>query len=239
MDLYPAIDLRGGQVVRLAQGEATRETVYGHDPVAQAEEFVVAGARWLHIVDLNRAFGDGDNDSAIAEIARRFGDRLRLQLGGGIRDVARAEAVVQLGVSRVVIGTAAVDQPALVDAVVRALGGDRVAVGIDARDGRVAVRGWVETSAVRATELAARVAAQGVQTVIHTDIARDGMLSGPNFDEALALQAKGPRVIVSGGVASVADLRAVASAGLAGAITGRAIYEGRFTLSEALAALAS
>lgn len=239
MDLYPAIDLRGGQVVRLAQGEATRETVYGHDPVAQAEEFVVAGARWLHIVDLNRAFGDGDNDSAIAEIARRFGDRLRLQLGGGIRDVARAEAVVQLGVSRVVIGTAAVDQPALVDAVVRALGGDRVAVGIDARDGRVAVRGWVETSAVRATELAARVAAQGVQTVIHTDIARDGMLSGPNFDEALALQAKGPRVIVSGGVASVADLRAVASAGLAGAITGRAIYEGRFTLTEALAALAS
>lgn len=239
MDLYPAIDLRGGQVVRLAQGEATRETVYGHDPVAQAEEFVVAGARWLHIVDLNRAFGDGDNDSAIAEIARRFGDRLQLQLGGGIRDVARAEAVVQLGVSRVVIGTAAVDQPALVDAVVRALGGDRVAVGIDARDGRVAVRGWVETSAVRATELAARVAAQGVQTVIHTDIARDGMLSGPNFDEALALQAKGPRVIVSGGVASVADLRAVASAGLAGAITGRAIYEGRFTLTEALAALAS
>ncbi|MEI2721158.1 MAG: 1-(5-phosphoribosyl)-5-[(5-phosphoribosylamino)methylideneamino]imidazole-4-carboxamide isomerase [Gemmatimonadales bacterium] len=239
MDLYPAIDLRGGQVVRLAQGEATRETVYGHDPVAQAEEFVVAGARWLHIVDLNRAFGDGDNDSAIAEIARRFGDRLRLQLGGGIRDVARAEAVVQLGVSRVVIGTAAVDQPALVDAVVRALGGDRVAVGIDARDGRVAVRGWVETSAVRATELAARVAAQGVQTVIHTDIARDGMLSGPNLDEALALQAKGPRVIVSGGVASVADLRAVASAGLAGAITGRAIYEGRFTLTEALAALAS
>lgn len=239
MDLYPAIDLRGGQVVRLAQGEATRETVYGHDPVAQAEEFVVAGARWLHIVDLNRAFGDGDNDSAIAEIARRFGDRLQLQLGGGIRDVARAEAVVQLGVSRVVIGTAAVDQPALVDAVVRALGGDRVAVGIDARDGRVAVRGWVETSAVRATELAARVAAQGVQTVIHTDIARDGMLSGPNLDEALALQAKGPRVIVSGGVASVADLRAVASAGLAGAITGRAIYEGRFTLTEALAALAS
>jgi len=239
MDLYPAIDLRGGQVVRLAQGEATRETVYGHDPVAQAEEFVVAGARWLHIVDLNRAFGDGDNDTAIAEIARRFGDRLQLQLGGGIRDVARAEAVVQLGVSRVVIGTAAVDQPALVDAVVRALGGDRVAVGIDARDGRVAVRGWVETSAVRATELAARVAAQGVQTVIHTDIARDGMLSGPNFDEALALQAKGPRVIVSGGVASVADLRAVASAGLAGAITGRAIYEGRFTLTEALAALAS
>lgn len=239
MDLYPAIDLRGGQVVRLAQGEATRETVYGHDPVAQAEEFVVAGARWLHIVDLNRAFGDGDNDTAIAEIARRFGDRLQLQLGGGIRDVARAEAVVQLGVSRVVIGTAAVDQPALVDAVVRALGGDRVAVGIDARDGRVAVRGWVETSAVRATELAARVAAQGVQTVIHTDIARDGMLSGPNLDEALALQAKGPRVIVSGGVASVADLRAVASAGLAGAITGRAIYEGRFTLTEALAALAS
>ena len=114
-----------------------------------------------------------------------------------------------------------------------------MAVGIDARDGRVAVRGWVETSAVRATELAARVAAQGVQTVIHTDIARDGMLSGPNFDEALALQAKGPRVIVSGGVASVADLRAVASAGLAGAITGRAIYEGRFTLTEALAALAS
>ena len=239
MDLYPAIDLRGGQVVRLAQGEAARETVYGHDPVAQAEQFVLAGARWLHIVDLNRAFGDGDNDTAIAEIVRRFGDRLQVQLGGGIREVARAEAVVQLGVSRVVIGTAAVDQPALVDAVVRAIGGDRVAVGIDARDGRVAVRGWVETSAVRATELAARVAGQGVHTVIHTDIARDGMLSGPNLDEALALQTKGPRVIVSGGVASIADLQAIARAGLAGAITGRAIYEGRFTLAEALAALAS
>jgi phosphoribosylformimino-5-aminoimidazole carboxamide ribotide isomerase len=239
MDLYPAIDLRGGHVVRLAQGEAARETVYGHDPVAQAEAFVLAGARWLHIVDLNRAFGDGDNDAAIAEIARRFGDRLQLQLGGGIREVARAEAVMQLGVSRVVIGTAAVDQPALVDAVVRAIGGDRVAVGIDARDGRVAVRGWVETSAVRATELAERVAGQGVQTVIHTDIARDGMLSGPNLDEALAVQAKGPRVIVSGGVSSITDLQAVASTGLAGAITGRAIYEGRFTLVEALAALAS
>jgi phosphoribosylformimino-5-aminoimidazole carboxamide ribotide isomerase len=239
MDLYPAIDLRGGQVVRLAQGEAARETVYGHDPVAQAELFVAAGARWLHIVDLNRAFGDGDNDVAIAEIVRRFGDRLQVQLGGGIRDVARAEAVVQLGVARVVIGTAAVDQPALVEAVVRALGGDRVAVGIDARDGRVAVRGWVETSAVRATELAARVAGQGVETVIHTDIARDGMLSGPNVVEALALQAQGPRVIVSGGVASLADLRTVAAAGLAGAITGRAIYEGRFALTEALAAMAS
>jgi phosphoribosylformimino-5-aminoimidazole carboxamide ribotide isomerase len=238
MDLYPAIDLRGGQVVRLAQGEAARATIYHDDPVAQAEQFVEAGARWLHVVDLNRAFGDGDNDAAIAEIARRFGDRLQVQLGGGIRDVARAQAVVQLGVSRVVIGTAAIDQPALVDAIVQALGGDRVAVGIDARDGRVAVRGWVETSAVRAVELAARVAGQGVETVIHTDIARDGMLSGPNIEESLAVQAKGPRVIVSGGIATIDDLRAVAAAGLAGAITGRALYESRFTLVEALAALA-
>jgi phosphoribosylformimino-5-aminoimidazole carboxamide ribotide isomerase len=237
MDLYPAIDLRGGQVVRLAQGEASRSTVYHDDPVAQAEIFLAAGARWLHVVDLNRAFGDGDNDAAIAEIARRCGDRLRIQLGGGIRDVARAQAVVDLGVSRVVIGTAAVDQPALVDAIVAALGGARVAVGIDARDGRVAVRGWVETSAVRAIDLAARVAGQGVGTVIHTDIARDGMLSGPNLEEALAVQAMGPCVIVSGGIASVDDLRAVAASALAGAITGRALYESRFTLAEALAAI--
>lgn len=239
MELYPAIDLRAGQVVRLAQGEASRTTVYSEDAVAQAEAFASVGAAWIHVVDLDRAFGDGDNDLVIARIAKRLGHRLRIQVGGGVRDVARAETLIGLGVSRVVIGTAAVSTPEVVERIVTRIGSEHVAVGIDARDGLVALRGWVETSSVRAVDLARRVAGQGVGTVIHTDIARDGMLTGPDIEGALSVHAAGPQVIVSGGVATIADLEAVAAAGLHGAITGRAIYDGRFTLAEALAALAA
>lgn len=243
MHLYPAIDLRGGRVVRLAQGEADRATVYGDDPVAQAETFLAAGASWLHVVDLDRAFGTGDNDTAIAAIAAAVGQRLRVQVGGGVRTADRARALVDLGVTRVVIGTAAVSQPEVVDAAVAAVGGAAVAIGIDARDGKVAVKGWTETSAVTAHALALRVAGQGVETIVHTDIVRDGMLGGPDVDGSRALQdaarsvAPSLGVIVSGGVSSVADLRAVRWGGLAGAITGRALYDGRFTLAEALAAI--
>ncbi len=239
MELYPAIDLRAGQVVRLAQGEAARTTIYADDPIAQAEQFASAGAAWIHLVDLDRAFGDGDNDLVISGIVKALGHRVRIQIGGGVRSAERAEALVGLGVARVVIGTAAVSSPEVVDAIVARVGSSHVAVGIDARDGLVALRGWVETSAVRAVDLAARVAGQGVGTVIHTDIARDGMLTGPDIVGALAVHAMGPAVIVSGGVATIADLEAIAAAGLAGAITGRAIYDGRFTLTEALAALAA
>ena len=242
MDLYPAIDLRGGRVVRLAQGEADRQTVYADDPAAQAVAFAAAGARWIHLVDLDRAFGAGDNDAAVVAVIAALGARTRVQVGGGVRTVARAAWLVAQGASRVVVGTAAVDQPELVDEMVREIGGGRIAIGIDARDGLVAVRGWVETSSIRAIDLAARVARQGVNTVIYTDIARDGMLGGPDLDGALAMAyslapARDPSVIVSGGIATLRDLRAVARAGLAGAIIGRALYEGRFTLADALAAV--
>lgn len=237
MELYPAIDLRGGEVVRLAQGASDRQTSYGSDPAAQARTFAAAGARWLHVVDLDRAFGTGDNDPAIAGIVAAVGATLAVQVGGGVRSVERARALVDLGVTRVILGTAAAERPALVDEVVTALGAERVAVGIDARNGAVAVRGWTETSALTATDLAVRVAAQGVRTVIYTDIARDGMLGGPDLDGSVALQeAAGVSVIASGGIATLDDLRAVAVAGLGGAITGRALYEGRFSLADALTA---
>jgi phosphoribosylformimino-5-aminoimidazole carboxamide ribotide isomerase len=236
MELYPAIDLRGGEVVRLAQGESDRQTSYGTDPAAQARAFANAGARWLHVVDLDRAFGTGDNDTAIAAIVAAVGTRLAVQVGGGVRSVERARALADLGVTRVIIGTAAVERPTLVDDVVAAVGADAVAVGIDARDGAVALRGWTETSAIQATDLAIRVAGQGVRTVIYTDIARDGMLGGPDLAGSVALQAAaGVSVIASGGIATLDDLRAVAEAGLGGAITGRALYEGRFALTDALA----
>lgn len=237
MELYPAIDLRGGEVVRLAQGASDRQTSYGTDPAAQASTFAAAGARWLHVVDLDRAFGTGDNASAIAGIVAAVGATLAVQVGGGVRSVERARTLVDLGVTRVILGTAAAERPALVHEVVAALGPERVVVGIDARDGAVAVRGWTETSALTATDLAVRVAGQGVRTVIYTDIARDGMLGGPDLDGSVALQeAAGVSVIASGGIATLDDLRAVAAAGLGGAITGRALYEGRFSLADALAA---
>lgn len=236
MELFPAIDLRGGQVVRLAQGEASRQTSYGLDPAVQATAFVAQGARWLHLVDLDRAFGTGDNDAVIATILDTIGDTTRVQVGGGVRDLARAKGLMALGVSRVIVGTAAVDHPEVVDEMIGALGRDAVVVGIDARAGVVAVRGWTAASTIDAVDLASRVARQGVGTVISTDISRDGMLGGPDLAGCVAMQEKaGVQVIASGGIATLDDLRAVSSAGLAGAITGRALYEGRFSLPDALA----
>lgn len=237
MDLYPAIDLRAGRVVRLSQGEASRETTYGRDPVAQAEEFAAAGARWIHVVDLDRAFGSGDNHAALAAIVRRVSGRVRVQAGGGIRSLDALRAVLDLGASRAVLGTAAITEPALVSQALAAAGSDHIAVGLDAKAGRVAIRGWVETTPLTALEVGRRVVADGAETIIYTDVARDGMLAGPDLDGAAALRDLGAAVIASGGVATVADLQAVRAAGLAGAIVGRALYEGRFTLTEALQAL--
>jgi phosphoribosylformimino-5-aminoimidazole carboxamide ribotide isomerase len=238
VDLYPAIDIRHGRVVRLSQGEATRQTVYGDDPVAVAERFAEQGAEWIHVVDLDRAFGDGDNLALVRRVVARVGRRVRVQLGGGMRSVDGVRQGLDQGVTRVVIGTAAAIDPAVVPAAVVAAGPDRVAVGIDARDGRVAIRGWTEVTPFTTEGLAARVAAEGVRTVIYTDVARDGMLGGPDLTGAGRLQALGPAVIASGGVAALADLTAAREAGLAGAIVGRALYEGRFTLADALAAAA-
>ena len=234
MDLYPAIDIRHGRVVRLSQGEATRQTVYGEDPVAVAERFADAGAVWIHVVDLDRAFGNGHNLAVVRRIVAGVGWRVRIQLGGGLRTADLVREGLDQGVTRAVIGTAAAVDPAIVPAAIEAAGAERIAVGIDAREGRVAIRGWTETVDLTAAELATRVVADGARTIVFTDIARDGMLAGPDLDGARRLQDLGAAVIASGGVATLDDLRAVRDARLAGAIVGRALYEGRFGLGEAL-----
>lgn len=236
MDLYPAIDIRHGRVVRLSQGEPTRQTVYGDDPVAVAERFAELGAPWIHVVDLDRAFGDGENLALVGRIVARAGRRARIQLGGGIRTVDRVREGLGQGVARLVIGTAAALDATVVPAAVALAGTERIAVGIDARDGRVAVRGWTETTALTADELAARVLADGVRTLVYTDVSRDGMLTGPDLEGARRLMAAGAEVIASGGVATLDDIRAAEEAGLAGAIVGRALYEGRISLPDALQA---
>lgn len=235
MDIYPAIDLRAGLVVRLSQGEAGRETSYGSNPVAQAEQFVAAGAPWIHVVDLDRAFGTGDNRAVVAAITRSVAGRAEIQTGGGIRSLEALRQVLDLGVSRAVLGTAAVSDPGLVPQAVALAGSERIAVGLDTRSGRVAIRGWVETSDLLAVDVCRRVLAEGAGKIVYTDVARDGMLSGPDLDGAVVLQRLGASVIASGGVATLDDIRSAQAAGLAGVIVGRALYEGRFTLPEALA----
>ncbi len=237
MNLFPAIDLRQGRVVRLSQGESTRQTAYGDDPVAVAIAFAEAGARWIHVVDLDRAFGEGDNAGVISRLAQEVGGRLQVQVGGGIRDMARLTELIDLPIARLVLGTAAIADVAFVADALAIAGPDRIAVGVDVRDGVVAVRGWRESSGETAVAVTRRMVAAGVRTLIHTDIARDGMLTGPDVDGARALQAEGVEVIASGGVGTLDHLRAVAAAGLAGAIVGRALYEQRFTLAEALSAI--
>ncbi len=235
-ELYPAIDLKGGQVVRLKRGEMDQATVYSADPAAQAEAFAVQGFGWVHVVDLDGAFaGRPANAEAVRAILRAV-PGARVQLGGGIRDMATAEAWLAEGVARIILGSAAVKDPDFARAACRAFPG-RVALGIDARDGRVATEGWAETSNVTAEELAARFADAGAAAIIHTDIARDGMLAGANVEAtaALARMVSVP-VIASGGVASVEDLRALRATGVvAGAILGRALYDGRVDPAAALA----
>lgn len=239
MELFPAIDIRKGRVVRLSQGEATRQTVYGDDPAAVAEAFAGAGARWIHVVDLDRAFGSGENEASLRRILGRVAGRVRVQAGGGYRTLDLVRRGIDLGVDRVVVGTAAALDPAFLGGVASAVPVERLAAGLDTREGMVAVRGWTETSDIPVAELAARALGVGISTLIYTDVARDGMLGGPDVEGAARLQHEGARVIVSGGVSSLADLRRVAEAGMAGAIVGRALYEGRFDLVQALQAVTS
>lgn len=237
MDLYPAIDLRAGRVVRLAQGEAGRETRYHDDPVAQAERFIAAGARWIHVVDLDRAFGTGDNVAVLQAITARVGNRVNIQTGGGLRTLDAVEAVLDLGVARAVLGTALVTEPSLLTAALDRMGSERLAIGLDAKGGKIAIRGWVETTDLLVEEVCRRILAEGARTVIYTDVTRDGMLTGPDLDGARRLMALGAEVIASGGVSTLEDLRAARAAGLAGAIVGRAIYEGKFAVAQALEAI--
>jgi phosphoribosylformimino-5-aminoimidazole carboxamide ribotide isomerase len=238
VDLLPAIDLRGGRVVRLSQGEAARQTIYGTDPAAVAERFADEGARWIHVVDLDRAFDAGDNEASVRRIIARVQGRVSVQLGGGLRSLELVRQGIELGADRVVIGTAAALEAGFLERVVAAVPSDRVAAGLDTRNGKVAVKGWTETSPLTAADLADRARGAGIATLIYTDISRDGMLRGPDIDGPLALQRDGLQVIASGGVSSLDDLRRIAAAGLAGAIVGRALYEGVFELAQALDAAA-
>ena len=238
--LYPAIDLKGGQVVRLKRGEMDQATIYADDPAAQARRFIEAGFSWVHMVDLDGAFaGKPANAAAVRAIIAAV-PGAKLQLGGGIRSMDTAEAWLAAGVSRIILGSAAVKDPDFARTACRAFPG-RVALGIDARDGMVATEGWAETSDVSATDLARRFEDAGAAAVIYTDIARDGMLSGVNVAATAAL-ARAVRlpVIASGGVAGVEDITALrdAAAGIEGVILGRALYDGRIEPKLALAAAA-
>lgn len=237
MILYPAIDLKAGNCVRLLRGDMEAATVFGDDPAAQARAFQDAGAEWLHLVDLNGAFaGHPVNAEAVGAILAAV--TVPAQLGGGIRDMATIEGWLERGLSRVILGTVAVENPSLVREAALAFPG-KIAVGIDARGGRVATRGWAEETDVMAVDLARQFEDAGVAAIIYTDIDRDGAMQGPNIaaTEALARAVTIP-VIASGGVSSMQDLLALrGTRAIAGAISGRALYDGAINLSEALRAL--
>jgi phosphoribosylformimino-5-aminoimidazole carboxamide ribotide isomerase len=237
MILYPAIDLKDGACVRLRRGEMDDATVFNDDPGAQAKQFADAGCEWIHVVDLNGAFaGKPVNGDAVDAILAAVD--VPVQLGGGIRTLETAANWIERGVSRIVLGTVAVKDPAMVIAACRRWPG-KVAVGIDARGGRVAVEGWAEQSEMTAQDLAARFADAGVAAIVYTDIDRDGMMRGVNVDGTAALAAATAiPVIASGGVASLDDLVALKARGnIAGAISGRALYDGSLDLAAAVAAL--
>ena len=236
MIIFPAIDLKGGQVVRLAEGDMARATVYADDPAAQAREFARLGAEWLHVVDLDGAFaGEGRNVAAVEAIVAAFPGKV--QLGGGIRSRDSIERWISLGVQRVVMGTAALEDPALVREAAAAHPA-RVVVAVDAKGGMVATRGWADVSTLAVADLAKQFEDAGVAALLFTDVGRDGMLKGVNLEATVELaKATSLPVIASGGVADISDieaLKAQAHHGIEGVICGRAIYDGRLTLGDAL-----
>jgi phosphoribosylformimino-5-aminoimidazole carboxamide ribotide isomerase len=238
--VYPAIDLHEGKVVRLRQGDLAQQTTYGDDPAAFARRWFSEGARWLHLVNLDGAFEQSQaaNLQAVQSVAALQQTEFPgafIQFGGGVRSLEMIEQILLAGIRRVILGTAAVTDPELVAQAVARFGADRLAAGLDVKDGKVAIRGWVEQSPFTALELARRMAAAGLRTIIYTDISRDGTSTGGNLAATMELaKDSGMDVILSGGVASLDDIRRAAEAGLAGAITGRALYEGAFSLAEAL-----
>jgi phosphoribosylformimino-5-aminoimidazole carboxamide ribotide isomerase len=228
MDLYPAIDLRGGRCVRLFQGDFAQETVYGDDPVAVAKGFEAAGASWVHVVDLDASRGDGSNVDLVVAIAAAVS--IPVQTGGGVRD----GSLLERGVERVVLGSIAVNDRAAAGALVAAYGA-RTAIGLDHRDGELRTRGWEERGGVELLDAATWPEFRGTGAFVVTDIARDGALQGPDLDgyERLVALTDAP-IVASGGVSGVDDLRALRDLGVAGVIVGKALYEGRFTIEEAL-----
>lgn len=234
-DLYPAIDLKEGQVVRLKQGRMEDATVYNSDPGQAAYRWIEMGSNWIHVVDLDGAFAGASRNLQAVEQIVTAACGARVQLGGGLRSLEAIEAALNLGVSRVIIGTSALSGDLVARAVER-FGAERIVVGIDAKGGLVATNGWVDVTEVRATDLAQRVGQAGVTTIIYTDIAKDGMMAGPNFDEMAAMGRTGLSIIASGGVSSLDDIRKLMSIpGVSGAILGKALYTGAIELEEAIA----
>jgi phosphoribosylformimino-5-aminoimidazole carboxamide ribotide isomerase len=235
MIIYPAIDIRDGKAVRLVEGDFSKETVFDANPVAAALRWQDAGAEWLHVVDLDGA-RTGSTSNAAAVDAIRSAVRIPIELGGGIRSAKAAEHYFAMGIDRVILGTAAVEDDTVVSELVTKWG-NRVAVGLDARDGKLATAGWLEQSEKSALDVAAELRQKGVETFIVTDIQKDGKLQGPNLkmlEQAHFVLQRG--VIASGGISSIEDVREVAAVGVDGAIIGRALYDGRIDLAEAIAA---
>jgi phosphoribosylformimino-5-aminoimidazole carboxamide ribotide isomerase len=232
--IYPAIDLRGGKVVRLKEGDPARMTSYSDDPAEAAQRWLDTGAEWLHVVNLDGAFGESDhaNRNALEAILKCGG---RVQFGGGMRSLSAIEDVLNMGVTRAILGTIAIENPDVVANALTRFGAEHIAVGIDARDGLVRVRGWKDDSGIKATDLALHMRTLGLATVIFTDIRRDGLGSGLNIPSTRELvEVSGLAVIASGGVHMIADVIAAKEAGLAGCIIGRALYEGTVDLKSAL-----
>ena len=229
--IFPAIDLRAGKVVRLAQGDPTRQTTYGDDPRRQAEQFKAEGAEWLHIINLSGAF-DEDTRANLAALESILSTGLQVEFGGGIRDRESIRVPLGLGAARVFLGTAAIKDPALVDWAIAQYGPARIAGDIGTRDGKVTVKGWQETTPLSMLEVGQRFYSQGLRWCVLTDVARDGVGSGVDVTSARELQqASGLRVVASGGVSSLEDVQRAREAGLAGVIIGRALYEGKLSLS--------
>ena len=228
--IFPAIDLRGGQVVRLKEGDPNRQTSYSSDPASAARRWIAAGARWLHVVNLDGAFGQasGANQQALSAILKEAGPAgIPVQFGGGLRTSAAIQAALDLGVQRVVLGTIIVEQSQVMEAALARWGCERIAAGLDARDGLVQVRGWQSATALQAGPLAVSLKHSGLRWLIFTDIARDGLQTGLNLPATLALARQSQLdVIASGGVSRLEDVRQAKEAGLPGAIVGRALYEG-------------
>jgi phosphoribosylformimino-5-aminoimidazole carboxamide ribotide isomerase len=233
VELYPAVDVRGGRVAHVRTGNASQPSVYGDDPVGAVVRLAAAGARWIHLVDLDRAYGRGSNGAVVQAVLTSATPRV--QVGGSLADEETIALMLEWGATRVVIGcAAAANDPAMVGRLVKRHGRDRLAVAIDATDGRITPRDHRPTAPLWVLDLARLVSDQGAPTIIYTDVTRDGTLTGPDLAAAQAIARLGVQVVASGGIGTLADLTAVRDAGLAGAVVGRALHEGRFTLVEAL-----
>ena len=235
MIIYPAIDLRGGKVVRLKEGDPRRQTIFSEDPVATAQKWIAQGASWIHIVNLDGAFASTNDNARILEAVAQFG--VKVQFGGGLRTLPDIERALEQGASRVMLGTVAIENPDLVAESVRRWGSDCVCVGLDARDGKVATRGWQTKTETTPLDLGKQMVALGVTHALYTDVSRDGQLQGVNVETtAMLARETGLQVIASGGVSSLDDIKRLKATGtIAGAVIGMALYEGRFELAEALA----